>query len=220
VAGGAGAGAEVKSEIRNQKSEATTVGRQKAEVRAEIRQRLRRLSAEERAAKSAQACEWLRQQTIWRRAKTVLFYAPLGDELDLTPLFADCESEGRRIALPGFDAAQGNYAAWFIADRRRDLVAGKFGILEPAAHCRLRPVERVDLILVPGVAFTPDGRRLGRGKGFYDRLLSQVAGWRCGVALDFQVREELPCEPHDLLMDCLLTPERWRECRPPAVGGK
>ncbi len=214
MAGSAGAGAEVKSEIRNPKSEAATVGRQKAEVRAEIRQLLHCLSAEERAAKSAQACERLRQQAVWHQAKSVLFYAPLGDELDLTPLFADCEAEGRRVALPGFAATRGGYAAWFIADWRKDLVAGKFGILEPAAHCRLHPAERVNLILVPGVAFTPDGRRLGRGKGFYDRLLSQVAGRRCGVALDFQVREELPHESHDLAVAYLLTPQRWEECRP------
>ena len=214
MAGGAGASAEVKTESQKLKAdgnpnpEAATVGRQKAEVRAEIRQLLRCLSSEERATQSARACERLRQQAIWREAKTVLFYAPLGDELDLTSLFVDCEAEGRRIALPGFDATRGNYAAWFIADWRRDVAAGKFGILEPAAHCRRHPVERVDLILVPGVAFTSDGWRLGRGKGFYDRLLSQVSGQRCGVAWNFQVREALPHEPHDLAMDYLLTPER------------
>ena len=185
-----------------------------------MRARLRDVTPEVRATASTSVCAQLRKQGIWREAMTVLFYAPLGNELDLTPLFADCEFEGRRIALPGFDAVQGNYAAWFIADRRRDLVKGKFGILEPAAHCRLNRVTGVDLILVPGVAFTPDGRRLGRGKGFYDRLLSEVQGRRCGVAWDFQVREELPSESHDLVMDCLLTPERWQECRPPGTEGK
>ena len=216
----------MKSEIRNPKSErnpkpeADTIAWQKAEVRAEMSRLLRRLSAAERVEQSAKACERLRQQAVWRQAKSVLFYAALGDELDFSPLFADCEVEGRRIALPGFDTARGEYAAWFIADWRKDLAAEKFGILEPSAHCRLHPAAQVDLILVPGLAFTPGGWRLGRGKGFYDRLLSQVSGLRCGVALNFQVREELPHEPHDLTMDYLLTPGRWGECRLQATHGK
>lgn len=178
-----------------------------------------RVSAGERLEASEKACRFLIQQTIWRQATTVLLYSALGDELDITPLFADSEAAGRRIGLPCFNAARGDYEAWFISDRRRDLVAGHYGILEPAAHCRQNPVEKVDLILVPGVAFSPDGWRLGRGKGYYDRLLNRISGRRCGVAMEFQVFSELPHEAHDIAMDFLLTPGGWLECRSRAGAG-
>ena len=67
------------------------------------------------------------------------------------------------------------------------------------------------MILVPGVAFDLHGRRLGRGKGFYDQLLAGVRGTTCGVAFDVQVVRELPQEPHDARVNCILTPTRWLE---------
>ena len=93
----------------------------------------------------------------------------------------------------------------------RDLKTGQFGIREPADACPLIPLNRLDFVLVPGVAFDLQGRRLGRGKGYYDRLLAEVRGKTCGVAFDEQIVEELPLEPHDVLVNCILTPTRWIE---------
>ncbi|MEY2466031.1 MAG: 5-formyltetrahydrofolate cyclo-ligase, partial [Verrucomicrobiota bacterium] len=73
------------------------------------------------------------------------------------------------------------------------------------------PIKPLDLILVPGVAFELHGRRLGRGKGFYDRLLADMRGTTCGVAFDEQIVAEIPVEPHDVHLDYLLTPTRWIE---------
>jgi 5-formyltetrahydrofolate cyclo-ligase len=67
------------------------------------------------------------------------------------------------------------------------------------------------LVLVPGVAFDSHGRRLGRGKGFYDQLLAFVRGTKCGVAFDEQIVPEIPIEPHDVRLNCILTPTRWIE---------
>jgi 5-formyltetrahydrofolate cyclo-ligase len=67
------------------------------------------------------------------------------------------------------------------------------------------------LILVPGVAFDLHGGRLGRGKGYYDRLLKELRGTTCGVAFDQQVVEAIPVEPHDVRLDHVLTPTRWIE---------
>jgi 5-formyltetrahydrofolate cyclo-ligase len=62
--------------------------------------------------------------------------------------------------------------------------------------------------LVPGVAFDVHGHRLGRGRGFYDRILAQASGIRCGVAYDFQLLEQIPTEAHDALMNFVMTPSR------------
>ena len=67
---------------------------------------------------------------------------------------------------------------------------------------------RLDLILVPGVAFDPGGHRLGRGKGFYDRLLAGMRGTKCGVALEEQIVAAIPVEPLDVRMNFILTPTR------------
>jgi 5-formyltetrahydrofolate cyclo-ligase len=69
------------------------------------------------------------------------------------------------------------------------------------------------LALVPGVVFDQEGRRLGRGKGFYDRLLPSVGGPLCGVAFDWQVLPAIPVEPHDHVLNYILTPSRWLSCK-------
>ncbi len=92
-----------------------------------------------------------------------------------------------------------------------DLQVGHFGIREPRSPCAPLPLTRLDLILVPGVAFDLHGRRLGRGKGYYDQLLKGLQGTTCGVALDQQIVAEVPAEPHDVRLKCLLTPTRWIE---------
>jgi 5-formyltetrahydrofolate cyclo-ligase len=73
-------------------------------------------------------------------------------------------------------------------------------------------------VLTPGIAFDALGRRLGRGRGFYDRLLAQTTGTRCGVAFDQQVVDVVPVETHDVVLNCILTPTRWLNVAGPACG--
>ena len=91
---------------------------------------------------------------------------------------------------------------------RRDIATGAFGIREPAARCPEISLNRLDLILVPGVAFDLHGRRLGRGKGYYDRLLAGVRGVKCGIAFDEQMVNDVPAGPSDVRMDFMVTPTR------------
>ena len=79
---------------------------------------------------------------------------------------------------------------------------------EPAATCEEIPLNKFDLMLVPGVAFDLSGNRLGRGQGFYDRILAEASGIKCGVAHDFQLLEKIPAEPHDAKVDFIFTPSR------------
>jgi 5-formyltetrahydrofolate cyclo-ligase len=69
-------------------------------------------------------------------------------------------------------------------------------------------LDQFDLVLVPGMAFDSSGNRLGRGQGFYDRLLAETSGVKCGVGYDFQLLEKIPAEPHDAKVDFILTPTR------------
>jgi len=160
---------------------------------------------------SSQALALLRQQKLWKCAQTILFYAPLEGELDVWPLVAETLAAGNTVTLPRFDPEKKLYAICPITDPRKDLELGHFGIREPAQHCLSMAISRLDFVLVPGVAFDLHGRRLGRGRGFYDQLLPFVLGKTCGVAFDEQIVEAIPVESHDVRVNSILTPTRWVE---------
>jgi 5-formyltetrahydrofolate cyclo-ligase len=184
----------------------------KAELRKRIREMLSLISPSERTAASRELCAHHRRQPVWTSAKSVLFFAPLPDEINIWPLVEEGRAEGKVVALPRFSALTQAYVAAVVHDLANDLRTGKLGIREPVASCAEMPLSRPDLVLVPGVAFDSHGRRLGRGKGFYDRLLAEVRGMKCGVAFEEQLVAEVPTGPQDVLLDCIVTPSRWLEC--------
>jgi 5-formyltetrahydrofolate cyclo-ligase len=190
----------------------------KTALRAEIRAALKNIAAAERVTASRQACALLAAQPLWGDARSILFYAPLPDELDVWPLLTDAIALGKTVFLPRFDAEQNHYAVCQINDAVRDIGTGKFGIREPNGRCARISLKRLDLILVPGIAFDLQGHRLGRGRGFYDRLLAVLPGPACGVAFDQQIVSRIPVGPHDVHLSCILTPTRWHcESAPRAV---
>jgi 5-formyltetrahydrofolate cyclo-ligase len=182
-----------------------------------VRHRLKALTSDQRTSASLHARKLLEQQSVWQNAKSIFFYAPLPEELDVWPLIHDSIAAGKLVCLPRFDAATHRYVACEVLDVAGEIVSGKFGVREPAQDCVAVPLNRLDLILVPGVAFDTRGHRLGRGKGFYDQLLANAGGIRCGVAFDEQILTEIPIEPHDVLVNCILTPTRWIEVPPAPV---
>ncbi len=186
------------------------VREQKAIIRALIRDRLRLLSPSERAVASSQVCCRLQQEAVWRGAQTVLLFSPLADEPDIRPALRDALSAGKTVALPRFEEKEGLYVACRVTDLIRDLHPGHFGVAEPISDCPVIPLNRLDFVTAPGVAFAPDGSRIGRGKGYYDRLLASIRGLKCGIAFDQQLVESIPAEPHDIQLDCILTPTHWR----------
>ena len=190
---------------------ALAVAELKRNLRLTITRRLRELSPERKAADSSAARALLQKQVVWRRARSVLFFASLAEELDVWPLLAEALAEGKRVALPCFTPDTNEYTACEIKRLEEDIRIGQFGIREPQPWCvPLKSIE-LDLVLVPGLAFDLQGRRLGRGKGYFDRLLTAVRGAMCGVAFEEQIEREVPTEPHDVLLNCILTPTRWIE---------
>lgn len=187
------------------------LSRAKASLRHQVRSRLNAMSAAQREAASSGICSRLRQQLIWQSAGAILFFAPLPDEPDVWPLLAEALRAGRMVALPRFSAGPQSYGACVVRDLAADLVTGQFGIREPGIGCAEFPLNRLDLALVPGVAFDQDGRRLGRGKGFFDRLLANIRGTKCGIAFDEQLVNAVPAGPLDVGLNCILTPTRWIE---------
>jgi len=184
----------------------------KSKLRAEIRAALKNLPPEKRVAASAKTCGLLRKQPFWRSAAMILFFAPLPGEIDVWPLLEEMLAAGKSVALPRFDSARQRYVARRVQNPRSEIVTGRFGIHEPAAGCPEMPLADLDLALVPGVAFDLRGYRLGRGHGFYDRLLADFAGKKTGIAFDEQVVDAIPAEKQDVRMDFILTPTRCVKC--------
>lgn len=181
----------------------------KAALRKEMRAVLRSLDDVQRGQAGRQACDRLREQRVWREARAILGYAPVPPELDIWPMVAEGLAAGKLVCLPRYVREIDHYEAAQIREPQRDLQPGNIGIREPAIHCAAIPLNRLDLILVPGVAFAVNGARLGRGQGYYDHLLATFEGIKCGVSFDEQVLSTLPTEPHDIHLDCILTPTRW-----------
>ncbi len=143
-------------------------------------------------------------------ASTVGVYLAIGSEVSLDGLIGTLLREGKQV-----------YAPRVLEDRRTivfcrlrdvtDVEIGYYGIREP----RGESLESLDLMLIPGLAFTLCGIRLGYGGGFYDRYLASASrqAVKVGVAFDGQIVQELPTEFHDIRMDHLVTDRRIHHCR-------
>lgn len=105
-----------------------------------------------------------------------------------------------------FPKVSGQDLLFFHCMAESDFEIGNYGIKEPKSYCKEVPISQCPLIFVPGVAFDRRGRRLGMGKGYYDKSLTASKGLKVGVAYQCQIiKDELPHEPHDLFMDFIIT---------------
>ena len=138
----------------------------------------------------------------WQDAGIVAAYAALPGEPDLRPL----EWVGSRtVLLPRVD---GEDLVFHAVNDATHLKSGAFGVMEPdPAKCPAFDPRDAEIIFVPGIAFTTEGLRLGRGRGFYDRLLAALPEdiLRVGVCFAEQIVAELPSEPHDEEVDVVLS---------------
>lgn len=152
----------------------------------------------------------LRQLVREHKPSVVALFMPLGDEVRLLPFIDAVASEKEiKVVLPrvetGSDSTPSMEFYYYQVDH---LSVGSYGISEPSAGepCA---VEDIDFMVVPGVAFTRQGERLGRGKGFYDSYISR-SGFRAytvGVCYSHQLMESLPIEPHDRRVDKVISGE-------------
>ena len=156
-----------------------------------------------RAKKSARLCEAIRLTEAWRTARAVGIFAPLPGEPDVEMLWT--HAENRTFAYPRIE---GDWLALHTVRSPLELQPRQWGLREPVpeAASAVAP-DSLDLILVPGIAFSRGGARLGRGRGFYDRLLSTLPArvFKIGVCFDFQIIPELPTEPHDQHVNLVAT---------------
>lgn len=175
----------------------------KTAVRKQMRELKRAVPAEEKLLRSEAIMRRVEESPLFRQAKVVLLYWSMADEVQ-THAFVNRWYKDKVVLLPcvvGDDLVLRQYTG------PECLVAGEqFGIGEPAGTPVWTDLDSVELIMVPGVAFDREGNRMGRGRGFYDRLLKSTPNAaKVGVAYDFQLLDAIPVEPHDVPMDCVIT---------------
>jgi 5-formyltetrahydrofolate cyclo-ligase len=174
---------------------------------------------------------------VWRRGTSVLLFLSTNTEIDTTPLLARALAEGKKVFAPR--VREDRIAFYPVISASGPWETGPFGIREPPlsasrwadagtprarADFALKPENCPALIIVPGLAFDPDGNRLGRGKGYYDRFLAVCRralrelpeGGVCtiGLCLECQIVPQVPAEKHDKKTDALCTEAGMRYGRP------
>lgn len=168
----------------------------KREIRRSVRAEIKNLSLRERESLSAQIFNKIEAIPEVQGASVIALFASLHDEPQTTKAIEHLSRE-KRVVLPRIKGEDMDFY-----DIAEGLCEGAFGIMEPTATTPIKPSE-IDLMIVPGVAFTREGARLGRGKGFYDKYLSREGfrAYTIGVCYPCQVLDELPTEPHDRTLD-------------------
>ena len=171
----------------------------KKEIRQTIKRQTLLLDAKESLRQAEKVMRHIGSIIAQRAPQTVALFAPLADEIPVGEL---ANSVGCRVVLPRVKGEEMEFYDYSAAE----MAVGAFGISEPQGEEAVA-AEEIDLMIVPGVAFTPSGDRLGRGKGYYDRYLSQE-GFRAfcvGVCYACQLREDIPAEAHDKRVDAVIS---------------
>ncbi len=174
----------------------------KTEVRRRMRSLLAAMDEDGRGRGSRGLQRAVEGLAGWKEARVVAAFAALASEPDLRPWDW---AESKTVLLPRVAAENLVFHAITAPDNLR---TGAFGVREPEPlRCAVRDAAEADILLVPGLAFTADGRRLGRGRGFYDRLLAGLPKrvLKVGVCFRAQVLDELPVEDHDQRVDLVLS---------------
>ena len=178
------------------------IAAEKNRLRAEIRERLKKLQPEEIAAQSADVCRRAMELAEFNSAGLILGYMAMPRECDPQALMDMARKMGKDVAFP--KCMPGSRLELYAAER---FVPGAYGIMEPDISTSRRvDIRDVELIIAPGVAFDSRCARLGHGAGYYDRLLEEAAATVIGFALEQQMVDRVPSQQHDRRMDMVL----WR----------
>jgi len=175
----------------------------KNNIRNDISEQRRRLDSEWLESSSRQVQQKLHELPAFQSANTVALYLAIGGEVNLDMMLPISQDLEKQTCVPVFNSEHNLYEmAEITADTEFEI--GNYGIHERGSPTLL-PLDQIDLMIVPGVAFDLRGNRLGRGGGYYDRLLDGFPGKSVAVAFDFQLFPALPIDPPDKPVDFIIT---------------
>ena len=173
----------------------------KKELRRMIREKKRAMTPEEIASRSARLGELLAESELYRSAKTIYGYLPYNQEVRTTPMLQRALDEGKKVAVP---KCYGDEMRFIYLDDLSNVEKGYAGIPEPIEDGPVAE-DQTALVLMPGMAFDPQGHRIGYGGGFYDKFLAKEPDHpTLALCYEFQLLEHLETEEYDIPVDLVL----------------
>lgn len=177
----------------------------KNELRLIYKEKRKAVSAEERQRRDSEICKRFISLCSYRFADIILMYSPLKSEIDVTEICIDALSKGKKVAFPRC-LEKGNMVYHYVTSLSL-LESGSYGIMEPPSDLPVydKNIGGNAVCLIPALAYDSQGYRLGYGKGYYDRFLSDFKGVRAGIIYSDFISDSLPHGKYDLRSDLLVT---------------
>lgn len=166
------------------------------------------ISAQDALAAGKAISKRLADWSSWRSSSVVALFATLRGEIDSQPLIELARRDGKQLLFPRM--RDGQTLEFAVVEEMESLRPGRYGVLEPDLQCPVQPMTADTIVLVPGCAFDRAGGRLGRGAGYYDRVIAgcrdtEVRPRFIGVGFESQVIEAVPMKSLDMRMDGVVT---------------
>jgi len=186
----------------------------KNEIRAEILSKLRVMSAGERMEKSTKAIRNLEETAQFKGAGRIFCYASKSYEVQTQDLIRRMLGDGKEVYVPKTDKENRTLIVSQIMDFEKDLAAGAFGILEPS-KTREADIKKIEMWIIPGIAFDRRGYRVGHGKGYFDSFFrkNSVRGMKLGMAYSFQIVPRVEEKTYDVPVDMVVTEREVINCK-------
>ncbi len=151
------------------------------------------------------------ESDLYRKAGSVMLYMPIGNEVSTSLIKMDAEENKKSLYYPVTDEITGEIKAYRVTEKTK-FQKGAFSIPEPKG-ARVAKPEEIDLVIVPGVAFSKNGARVGFGKGCYDRFLKKTKAKKVGVCYELQLFDSIPEDKNDIRMDYIVTEKGMIKCK-------
>ncbi|MCL7747191.1 5-formyltetrahydrofolate cyclo-ligase [Halalkalibacter alkaliphilus] len=178
----------------------------KKDIRNEMSRKLDSISAEKWKNWSKEIADHLVSSSLWKESGVIALTVSRGKEVDTYCLIETAWKQGKKVVVPRADFKQ-KRMSFFEITSFNQLEEGPYNLKEPNVEsCPSIDPQKIELVIVPGLAFDKNGSRLGFGGGFYDRFLPKIKAQTIALALPCQVIPFVPTEPHDCLIDHIISP--------------
>lgn len=183
----------------------------KQEIRDEIAEKIKALSADDIARKTKAIENRLFEFANYLEARIAMLYTPVTNEVDTLEIIKRSYMYNKIMVLPAFDPHQNKISLMKVDDVGKDLIQGPRGNTEPDKNrCKTVPFDCLDIAVIPGIAMDEKGGRIGTGKGYYDRLIPDLPSTtrKVGLVFENQIVSMVPMEAHDKYVDIIITEDR------------
>lgn len=177
------------------------------QIKNDLRRELKakRAQIQNKPEKDRIICSYFLNSDIYKNAEEILCYCSTGSEVDTSVIINSALNDGKKLYLPKCLNNFGNMA-FYRVENTKNLVTGAFGICEPDVSVCVPSYEFHNAVcVVPGLSFDKKGRRLGYGKGYYDRFLEKFTIISAGLCYNELISETIPCDKHDIPVNYIFT---------------